>query len=132
MTAEHIVLFDGVCNLCNRSVNFIIRHDKKDLFRFASLQSETARRLLGDKYPRSGKFETLFYWQEGKIHEQSGAVLRVMKKLGFPFSLLYILIVIPPFIRNYFYGLISRNRYNWFGRRDECMVPAPGVKEKFL
>ncbi len=132
MTPENIVFFDGVCNLCNGTVNFIVRHDKKDLFRFASLQSETARKLLGDKYPRSGEFETVYFLEEGVLHEQSVAVLHVMKKLGFPFSLLYFMIVIPAFIRNNFYGLISRNRYKWFGRRDECMVPAAGIKSKFL
>ncbi len=132
MTPENIVFFDGVCNLCNGTVNFIVRHDKNDVFRFASLQSATAQKLLRDKYPRSGRFDTVYYLEEGVLYEQSAAVLRIMKKLGLPISILYGLIIIPPFIRNYLYGLISRNRYKWFGKRETCMIPSPEMRRKFL
>ncbi len=128
----HIIFFDGVCNLCNNSVNFIIERDKKDIFYFASLQSDEAKNMLGEKYPASGTFDTILYLEKGILYTYSTAILRICKKLPLPYPLFYAFVVIPPFIRNYAYGIISRNRYKWFGKKDQCMIPTPELKAKFL
>jgi len=128
----HIIFFDGVCNLCNSSVNFIIKRDRKNIFYFASLQSDVAKDILGKNYPSSGTFDTILYLENNKLFTYSTAILRIGKKLPFPYPLFYAFIIVPPFIRNYIYGIISRNRYKWFGKKDQCMIPAPGLKAKFL
>jgi predicted DCC family thiol-disulfide oxidoreductase YuxK len=127
-----IIFFDGVCNLCNSSVNFIIERDKKNIFHFASLQSKAAKDILGEKYPKSGTFDTILYLENNKLYTYSTAILRIGKKLPFPYPLLYFFIIVPPFLRNYIYGIISRNRYKWFGKKDQCMIPTPEQKAKFL
>ncbi len=129
---QHIVFFDGVCNLCNSAVQFIIRRDTKDRFRFASLQWDVAREVLGDRVPKHGEYETIYYYENGKIYSRSDAVLRIARLLRFPWPLFYSFIIIPPFIRNFVYAVISRNRYKWFGKKDQCMIPSPGLKNKFL
>jgi predicted DCC family thiol-disulfide oxidoreductase YuxK len=131
-TPSRIIFFDGVCNLCNGAVHFIIRKDKKNLFRFASLQSESARALLGDYYPDDGKFDTIIYFENDRRFTQSTAILRICRLLSFPWPMVYALIIIPPFVRDYIYSIISRNRYKWFGKKDQCMVPSAGIMHKFL
>ena len=129
---NHIILFDGVCNLCNSSVNFVIRHDKRNIFHFASLQWSVARDLLEESYPEGGNFHTILYYENGKIFEKSTAVLKIARQLGFPWKVAYCFIIIPKFIRDAVYMFISRNRYKWFGKRDKCMIPSPELKNKFL
>ena len=129
---NHIIFFDGVCNLCNSSVNFIIRYDKRNIFHFASLQWDVARELLSENYPEGDDFQTILYYENGKIYEKSTAVLRIARKLGYPWKAAYGFIIVPKFIREAIYLLISRNRYKWFGRRDRCMIPSPELKNKFL
>lgn len=129
---EHIILFDGVCNLCNSSVNFVIRHDKRSIFHFASLQWDVAGELLAENYPEGDDFETILYYENGKIFKKSTAVLRIARQLGFPWKIAYGFIIVPKFIREPVYMIISRNRYKWFGKRDKCMIPSPELKNKFL
>jgi predicted DCC family thiol-disulfide oxidoreductase YuxK len=129
---NHIIFFDGVCNLCNSSVNFVIRHDKQNIFHFASIQWDVTRDLLAENYPEEDYFQTILYYENGRIFEKSTAVLRIARKLGFPWKAAYGFIIVPKFIRNAIYMLISRNRYKWFGKKDKCMVPSPGLKNKFL
>jgi predicted DCC family thiol-disulfide oxidoreductase YuxK len=129
---EHIIFFDGVCNLCNSSVNFVIRHDKRNRFHFASLQWDVARELLSENYPEGDDFQTILYYDKGKIFEKSTAVLRIARQLGFQWKFAYSFIIIPKFIRDAVYMYISRNRYKWFGKRDKCMIPSPELKNKFL
>ena len=128
----HIIFFDGVCNLCNSSVNFVIRHDKRNIFHFASLQWDVARDLLAENYPDEYDFQTILYYEDGEIFEKSTAVLRIARKLGYPWKAAYGFIIVPKFIRDAIYMLISRNRYKWFGKRDKCMIPSPELKNKFL
>ncbi len=128
----HIIFFDGVCNLCNSSVNFVIRRDRRNIFHFASLQWPIARQVLNKNYPDGNDFQTILYYENGKVFEKSTAVLRIASKLGYPWKAGYVFIVIPKFIRDSIYMLISRNRYKWFGKRDECMIPSPELKNKFL
>lgn len=128
-----IILFDGVCNLCTGSVQFVIRHDPSKYFRYASLQGKTAQQLL-DAYhhlPATVK-DSFILLENGKIYTRSTAALRVIKKLNGLWPLLYIFIIIPPFIRNAVYNRIARNRYRWFGKKDACWVPTKELNELFL
>ncbi|MBW6480727.1 MAG: DUF393 domain-containing protein, partial [Bacteroidales bacterium] len=128
---EHIIFFDGVCNLCNGSVNFVIRHDKRNIFHFSSLQWPFAKQVLDENYPVRNDFQTILYYENGKVFEKSTAVLRISRQLGYPWKAAYIFIVLPKFFRDAIYMFISRNRYKWFGKRDECMVPSLELKNKF-
>ena len=126
-----ILLFDGVCNFCNRWVNFIIRHDKKNKFRFAALQSEAGKRLL-KKYSISEKEESAILIYNEKIYLKSSTGLHVLYHLGGIYSLAFVFIIVPTYIRDFYYEIIARNRYKWWGKRNECMIPSDDVKERFL
>lgn len=133
MVEHAIVYFDGVCNFCNGVVNFIIRHDKKDYFRFISLQSERGQAFLKAHNHPTDKLET-FYLEDrdGKIYGYSTAALMLAKHLSGIYSLGYAFIIIPKFIRDPVYHFISEHRYKLFGRRDRCMIPTPEMRAKFL
>lgn len=132
MQQEAVILFDGVCNLCNASVQFVIRHDKKDHFKFAALQSDTGQQLL-DQYQLGSKhFDSFALIENGKAFTRSTAALRVSKQLAGPVKLLYGFIIVPAFIRDAVYSFIAKNRYKWFGKQDSCMIPTPALKAKFL
>jgi predicted DCC family thiol-disulfide oxidoreductase YuxK len=126
-----IVLFDGVCNLCNGAVQFIIRHDITSRFRFASLQSEFAKQLLKRFGKNSKALDTIYVLDNNELYERSDAALRIAKYLD-RVSWLYHARIIPGFIRDVFYNLIARFRYSFFGRRNECMIPTPELKDRFL
>jgi predicted DCC family thiol-disulfide oxidoreductase YuxK len=127
-----IILFDGECNLCNSSVNFVIRHDKKNHFRFAALQSETGKELLRQFKITNFPNESFVLIENNKTFTRSTAVLRVTKHLNKLYPLLYVFIIIPSPIRNFLYDLTARNRYRWFGKRDQCMIPTAELRSKFL
>lgn len=131
---EHkmLVLFDGVCNFCNASINFIIRHDKNDHFRFLPLQSPTGKQLLQQFQMDHQPMNSIVLMEHTKLYRKSTAILRIAKKLNGLYPLLYALIIIPAFIRDPVYDLIARNRYKWFGKKERCMVPTPEVKQKFI
>ena len=132
MGLERIVLFDGVCNFCNGTVNFIMDKDKKRVFKFAALQSEAGQRLLGRFGLKQSDFDTIILIEGERCYERSAAVLRIAKGLGGIWKIFYVLIVIPSFVRDFFYDIIARNRYRWFGRNDECRVPTAEERERFL
>jgi predicted DCC family thiol-disulfide oxidoreductase YuxK len=127
-----IVLFDGVCNLCNREVQFIIKRDKKKQFLFTPLQSKAAQVLLEKFNLPTSNFDSFVLVENGKIYLKSTAVLRIARRLGFGWSLLYVFIIVPPFARNAVYDLVARNRYKWFGKKETCMVPTADLKQRFL
>lgn len=129
--AHPIILFDGVCDLCNRAVQFVIRHDRRGIFHFASLQSHTAKKLIPEHLLKSG-FDSFILIEEGKIYTQSTAALKTAYRLDGMIKLLYGFIIVPAFIRNAIYNLIARNRYKWFGKRQECMIPSPDIRSRFL
>ncbi|MBI5373033.1 MAG: thiol-disulfide oxidoreductase DCC family protein [Sphingobacteriales bacterium] len=131
-TAHSIVLFDGVCNLCNRSVQFIIKRDTKDRFRFAALQGKTGQALLAKHKLPADSFNSFILAEGDRIYTRSTGALRMLKRLGGPWSLLYVFIIVPRFIRDGIYNWIARNRYRWFGKRESCMVPTPELKNRFL
>jgi len=129
---KHIILFDGICNLCNSSVQFVIRNDKKALFKFASLQSAAGQLLLQNGNLSSQKLDSFVLISEGHYYIKSTAALKVLKLLGGPWAALYIFILVPSPIRDAVYDFISKNRYRWFGKRAECMLPSPELKQRFL
>ena len=125
-------MFDGVCNLCNGAVQFVIKRDNKNQFLFASLQSEEGKQILEDNNFPANKSDSFLLVEDGKVYERSTAALRVLKNLSGLRSLLYGFIIVPKFIRDSVYNWIAKNRYQWFGRKDECMIPTPELKAKFL
>ncbi|NSL86565.1 thiol-disulfide oxidoreductase DCC family protein [Chitinophaga solisilvae] len=132
MQAHAIILFDGVCNFCNASINFVIRHDRQGYFRFAPLQSGTASSLAAQYHFPVTEMASFVLIENGKAYTKSTAALRVARRLSFPWQLLYGFMIIPPFIRDPVYTLIARNRYRWFGKRDSCMVPTAEVRNRFV
>lgn len=127
-----VVLFDGVCNLCNRSVQFIIKRDKKNIFRFASLQGKTGQTILQQHGLPPDQFNSFILVEGEKIRLRSSGALWMLKLLGGGWSLLYGFIIVPAFIRDAVYNFIARNRYKWFGRKESCMIPTPALKHRFL
>lgn len=126
-----IVLFDGVCNLCNGLVNFLIRHDRHDRLRFGSLQSAEGKALLA-AHGLADAVDSLVAIEGGKSWVESEAVLVVCRKLPFPWRLAAVLRLCPRRWRDALYRSIARRRYRWFGRRQACMVPTPEVQRKFI
>jgi predicted DCC family thiol-disulfide oxidoreductase YuxK len=129
---QPVVLFDGVCNLCNSAVQFIIKHDKKNVFRFASLQSGTGQDLLARYNLPMNELNSFILIENNKAYSRSTAALRVAKKLNGIVSWLYGFIIIPQIFRDSIYDWIARNRYKWFGKKEECMIPTPELKARFL
>jgi predicted DCC family thiol-disulfide oxidoreductase YuxK len=127
-----IIFFDGVCNLCQRSVQFILTHDKKACFAFSSLQSPIATELLLPHGISTSEINTFILLENNKVYTRSTAALRVAKELGGFWVLLYGFIIVPPFIRDAVYDWIARNRYSWFGKQETCWLPRPEWKERFL
>ena len=125
-----IVLFDGVCNFCNNSINFIIKRDKKGFFKFAPLQSEIAQKLVGDKTKPMP--ESVILIDNDKTYDRSSAALRITKRLDGLWPALYIFMIVPKPIRDWVYNLIGRNRYKWFGKTEACMIPTREVRSRFL
>ena len=132
MTSSPIILFDGVCNLCNKSVQTVLRKDKAGIFKFASLQSDVGQKLLKQYNLPTSNFGSFVLIQNEKIYLKSTAALTVAKQLSGPIKLLYGFMIVPAFIRNFFYNIIAKNRYKWFGKMDECMIPTPEIKSRFL
>ena len=127
-----IILFDGVCNLCNSSVQFIIRNDPKKLFLFASLQSDAASEILLQFPFKKMDLTSIVFIEDDQIYVESTAVLKITRKLKGGYSLLYGFIIIPRFIRDWVYQQLANNRYQWFGKKDQCMVPTADLKDRFL
>jgi predicted DCC family thiol-disulfide oxidoreductase YuxK len=125
-----VLLFDGVCTLCNGFVQFVIQRDPAGRFQFATLQSDAARRLL-QAVPRPLP-DTLVLVENGRVFLRSTAALRVARGLKFPWPLAFVLVVVPRPLRDWVYDIVARNRYRWFGRRDVCMVPTPELRARFL
>lgn len=130
-TNESVILFDGFCHLCNGAVSYILKQDKKKQFRFALLSSTFAADLFR-RYDQLKDVDSIIFIANGQVYTRSAAVLRIFRMLGGMHALLYAFIIIPPFIRDRLYAWIAANRYQWFGKYDQCMVPTPEVLERFL
>ncbi|QJP35532.1 DUF393 domain-containing protein [Nonlabens sp. Ci31] len=129
---KDIVLFDGVCNLCNAAILFIIKRDKNDRFRFAPLESEVGKKLLAKYQIDPSKIDSIVLVSGDSAFAKAGAALRISKHLTGLWPLLYSLIIIPSLISDTVYDFIARNRYKWFGKKESCMIPTPELKSKFL
>jgi predicted DCC family thiol-disulfide oxidoreductase YuxK len=127
-----VVLFDGVCNLCNGSVQFILKHDPKGYFKFAALQSTAGAEILKYFNLSTTDFDTFVFVERGKPYLRSSAALRVARGLSGLWPLLYAFVIIPAPLRDLGYRWVARNRYRWFGKRDTCMIPSPELKARFL
>ena len=129
---EKIVLFDGMCNLCNNAVQVIIKNDRKKQFRFASLQSNFGKEILLKNNLRSGDLSSFLFLDNGHLYSQSTGALRVAKYLDGMWPALYVLMIVPPFIRNAVYKWVANNRYKWFGRQATCWLPTPDLWARFI
>ncbi len=129
---QHIILFDGVCNLCNTSVQFVINRDPKHRFNYAPLQGDTAKDLLAISGSPGLDLDSVVLVEDGKVYDRSTAALRIARKLTGGWPLLYGFIIVPKFIRDGVYNWIAKNRYRWFGKQDSCMIPTPELKSLFL
>lgn len=129
---QPLLLFDGVCNLCNVAVTFVIERDPNAHVRFASLQSETGQAILNQLGRPLEQFDSFVLWEDGRFHEKSTAALRVARHLSGGWPLLYGFMIVPKGIRDAVYSLVARHRYRWFGKRDACMLPTPALKMRFL
>lgn len=127
-----LILFDGVCNLCNSSVQLVIKNDAHNLFVFAPLQKEAVVAFLKNQQGDFSQLDTILLVTEHKIYTKSSAALTIAKNLKGLFPLLYLFYIIPKPIRDFVYDIIAKNRYRWFGKEESCMIPTPELKSKFL
>lgn len=132
ISKKSIILFDGVCNLCNASVNFIIKHDKQKQFLFASLQSDAAKEILLQFPLKKIDLTSIILIKDEVYYDKSTAALLVFKQLKGIYKWPYFFTIIPKKIRDRLYLYISKNRYNWFGKQNTCLIPSKEVKERFL
>lgn len=131
-TEKKIILFDGVCNLCNSSVLFVIKRDPKDQFRFAPLQSQIGSAIATKHKIDTSQVDSIMLIADGKAYVKSSAALKIAKHLTGGYPLLFGFMIIPSFIRNWVYDYIAKNRYRWYGKQTSCMIPTPELKSKFL
>jgi len=130
---QPIIFFDGVCALCNGFVDFVLIRDKGDLFRFAALQGDTAVAVLNGKtFADKEDLRSVYLWDGQKVYGKSDAALRVLARLGGPWSFSRYLLAIPRFFRDGVYDIVAQNRYHWFGKHDTCRLPAADERERFL
>ena len=132
MSEKYIILFDGICNFCNSSVNFIIERDIRNRFIFAPIQSESGKKLMNQFGLDAENLKTIILIEGERYYTKTTAALRIAKELKGAWKLFYVFIIVPPFIRDIFYNMISKYRYRWFGKRETCRLPTPEEKEKFL
>lgn len=130
--AKDIILFDGVCNLCNAAVTFIIKRDSKDHFRFAALQSQVGEHLLKTHSIDPKKLDSIILISKDSAFAKAEAALHIAKKMNGLWPLLYVFNLLPNGLLNPVYDFIAQNRYKWFGKKESCMIPTPALKSKFL
>ena len=130
---KKVILFDGVCNLCNESVLKIIKYDKRNTFLFTALQSEKGKEILKFLRINSSKVDSIVLYDPGVSYDiKSTAALKIMQDFKGLWRISFLFLFIPEYIRNYLYDVIAKNRYQWFGKKEVCMIPTPELKAKFL
>ncbi|MCK5637664.1 MAG: DUF393 domain-containing protein [Flavobacteriaceae bacterium] len=127
-----IILFDGVCNLCNGSVQFILKHDCKKQFLFASLQSDAAAKLLLQLNNKNNELKSLILIEGNKIYKKSDAVLKIARRLDPFWNVFYVFKIIPKALRDMVYNIVAKNRYKWFGKKDKCQFEIVEYKNRFI
>ncbi|MGX9290568.1 thiol-disulfide oxidoreductase DCC family protein [Bacillus sp. A015] len=128
----HLILFDGVCNVCSGAVQFVIKRDPNERMMFASLQSDTGQRILQEHGLPLDEFNSFIYIEEGTLYTKSTGILKATRHLKGIYRWSSILLAIPRPIRDWFYQLIAKNRYKWFGQKTSCMMPTPDIQKRFL
>lgn len=126
-----IVLFDGECNFCDASVQFILKRDPKGVFKFASLQSEIGQQLL-EKHKVSKSIDSIVLIDNNQFFTKSTAALKIAQQLCGAWKYLFIFIIVPKFVRDFVYNIIAKNRYKWFGKKEVCMLPTAEQRNRFL
>jgi predicted DCC family thiol-disulfide oxidoreductase YuxK len=130
---KKIILFDGVCNLCNSAVLFVIKNDKKDIFRFVALQSDFGKEICNYIGVDQNKIDSIILYHPGvAYYYKSSAAIEIAEELGGIYSLISIFKIFPEKLRNYIYDYIAKNRYKWYGKKESCIIPTPELKAKFL
>jgi predicted DCC family thiol-disulfide oxidoreductase YuxK len=131
---KQLILFDGVCNLCNSSVLFVIKRDKNNTFLFAPLQSDIGNEIMKSFNIDQNQVDSILLYdpKHKRLRIKSSAALHIAKKLGFPINLLVVFLIVPNFIRNWVYDYVAKNRYKWYGKREACMIPTPELQAKFI
>ena len=130
---KKLILFDGVCNLCNNSVLKIIKHDNKNVFLFTAIQSETGQKIINHLKIDLSKTDSIILYEPSISYDiKSTAALKIIREFGSLWQLTGIFFVFPEFFRNMVYDFIAKNRYKWFGKKESCMIPTPALKAKFL
>lgn len=127
-----ILIFDGVCNMCNASVNFVMKRDKEGKVMFTANQHGPGQEILKKFNKPVDDVDTFYLLENGKIYDRSSAVLRVSKYMNFPWNLGVIFLIVPKFIRDFVYKFVAKNRYKWFGKKDTCRLPTPEERARFL
>lgn len=127
-----IILFDGVCNLCNHAVDFVIRRDSRDRFKFASLQEPFLQDFLKKRQIPSAYLDSIVFVHDDRVFVKSRAALEIARRMGGFWKLLYVFMLVPKIIRDPIYDWIARNRYRWYGKRSSCRIPEPKEADKFL
>ena len=125
-----IVFFDGVCNLCQGSVRYLIKHDKKGVLKFASLQGNYAKDFVNETEIQS--MQSILFFDGKVLYKKSTAVLKLSRLLGGWHQLLLLGYILPRFVRDWLYNIVAKNRYRWFGKKDQCMLPSKGFENRFL
>ncbi|WP_318508794.1 thiol-disulfide oxidoreductase DCC family protein [Bacillus sp. T3] len=128
---NNIILFDGLCNFCDHSVQFIIKRDNKAIYKFTSIQSDVGQKIL-QKYKVPTNVDSLILISNNKYYTKTSAALRICKNLKGGWQLLQCLLIVPKPIRDFFYTILSKNRYKWFGRKESCTIPSPELRKRFL
>jgi predicted DCC family thiol-disulfide oxidoreductase YuxK len=129
---ERVIFFDGVCNLCNASVQFAVERDKKNLFKFTALQGEYAKVVLPKFNADLNQLNSIILLEDGQLYTKSTAALKIARKLNGLWPTIYLFILVPKFIRDWFYDIIAKNRYKWWGREESCWLPTPELKQRFI
>lgn len=129
---QQIILFDGVCNLCNRFVNFVIDYDKKKFFKMGALQSDEGQSILKERGLEHLGLNSVILIAPDNYYIESRAALEILKKLNGIWPILYVFIILPPFLRDGLYRWIATNRYSWFGKSESCRIPSAEIKDRFI
>ena len=129
---DPVLLFDGVCNLCNSSVQFILTHEKNEKLKFAAIQSESGKELLSRYHIDAAQTDSVIFIENGKVYFMSDAVLTLTRYLKSPWNLSKNFLALPRSIRDFIYKRIAKNRYRWFGKKETCMIPTPALRKRFL
>ncbi|WP_395053844.1 thiol-disulfide oxidoreductase DCC family protein [Flavobacterium sp.] len=130
---KKIILFDGVCNLCDKSVQFIIKNDKKDIFRFVAIQSNLGQEIINHIKIDATKIDSIILYEPSTAYYyKAEAALRIAKELGGIISIVSVFLILPKSFLNLFYDYIAQNRYKWYGKKESCLIPTPDLKSKFL